>query len=259
MKICLTFLISIAIVMNCLAQSAEQLNAKSKEFLLKNDFDNAMPLLEKAASLGNAESEYNYGVCFQLGQKVIKSDSIANTWFLRSAAGGWKDAQFKIAYSYATGRGITKDLNKAFLWSIKCAEQNDTQCMYNVISCYISGQGTNKNIDSMKLWAIRLASLPNPEDLNISGQITSARLNLAKLYESGDYWKKDLLQCYSWLLAYNESKRDFALSEQLSNIEFLKNVKSQLTIDEQKTALLNAQKFLGRPLTNLNKLYKEEI
>ncbi len=259
MKKFFIILIVLTITIDCYAQSAEELNNKAKEFLIKKDLDNAFPLLKKAAELGNAESQYNYGVCFQIGEKVIKSDSIANIWFLKSAAAGWKDAQFKIAYSYAVGRGVTTNPNRAFYWSIKCAEQKDVECMYNVIFCYMNGQGTNKNIDSMKVWAIKLASLPNPEDLNISGQITSARLNLAHLYQTGEYWKKNVVQCYSWLLAYNESKHDFSLAEQINNIGFIKSIKNGLTITQQKVALLDAQKNLGHPLRNLEKLYKEEV
>ncbi len=119
-KIILTIL-TVSISIYSFGQNSEDLNQKSKDLLSKRDFKNALPLLKQAAENGNAEAEYNYGVCYQQGAEVIKSDSTANAWFLRSAEQGWKDAQFKIAYSYAKGRGLKQDNKKAFYWSIKCA------------------------------------------------------------------------------------------------------------------------------------------
>src|SRR5258705_5947258 len=94
-------------------QNAEELNKKSKDLLDRQDYKNAVPLIRQAAEKGNAEAQYNFGVCYQQGVEVSKSDSVANVWFLKSAKQGWKDAQFKVAYSYATGRGWTKDDKQA--------------------------------------------------------------------------------------------------------------------------------------------------
>ena len=71
-----------------------------------------LPLIRQAAEKGNAEAQYNYGICYQQGVEVPKSDCIANTWFLKSARQGRKDAQFKVAYSYETGRGVTQETLK---------------------------------------------------------------------------------------------------------------------------------------------------
>ena len=163
-----------------LGQNAEVLNKKSKECLDKQDFKNAVPLIRQSAEKGSPEAQYNYGICYQQGIEVPKSDSIANSWFLKSAKQGWKDAQFKVAYSYATGRGVTKDENQSFYWSVKCAEQEDIECMFNVVGCYLEGRGTEKNIDSMLIWATRIALLDNPENLQLSGQITSSRTRILK-------------------------------------------------------------------------------
>ncbi len=103
-KITITFF-TVLIAILSFGQNAEELNKKSKEFIDKQDFQNALPLIRQAAEKGSAEAQYNFGVTFQQGIEVPKSDSIANIWFLKSARQGWKDAQYKVAYSYATGRG----------------------------------------------------------------------------------------------------------------------------------------------------------
>ena len=243
----------------CNGQSAEELNKESKVFLLKNDFKNAVTLIKKAAEAGNAEAQYNYGVCFQEGAEVPRNDTTANEWFLKSAKQGLNDAQFKIAYSYATGRGFSKDDKQAFYWSLKCAAQNDPECMFNVVSSYMVGIGTQKNLDSMLAWAIRLGSLADVEDLQLSGKITAARVNLAIMYRDGDKVEKDLIKSYMWFLIYNESKRDFSFPDQLKNIDAIKDLEKSLTQADKDKAKQDAEKQIVRKLKNLDNLYKTEL
>jgi TPR repeat protein len=240
-------------------QNAEELNQKSKDLLAKQDFKNALPLLKQAAENGSAEAQYNYGVCYQQGIEVPKNDSIANNWFLQSAKRGWKDAQFKIAYSYAKGRGWLKDDKKAFYWSVKCAEQQDPECMFNVVNCYLEGYGTEKNIDSMLVWASRLALLHNPEDLKLSGQITSARANLAIIYSEGKYVPKNFKKSYMWFLIYNENKNDFSILVQQGNIEKIKDLEKKLTVADKANAISEAENLLTHKLANLDNLYKQDL
>ena len=244
---------------NAISQSAGELNEKSKNYLISGDIKAAIPLLKEAAELGNAEAQYNYGVCFQQGAGVSQDDKTANEWFLKSASQGWKDAQFKLAYSFATGRGVEQDNKKAFQWALKCAAQNDPECMFNVVSSYMEGFGTEKNLDSMMVWANRLGSLENPDNLKLSASITSARLQLAQMYKVGKFVTKDLVQSYSWLLLYNESKRDFSILEQQKNIEFIKEVEKELTKAQIATAKKVAEESIGRPLRNLDNLYKQDL
>lgn len=254
----LTF-ISILTVSICCGQTADELNKQAKDNLTKGDTKKAVPLLKKASEMGQPEAQYNYGYCFQQGIEVEKNDSIANIWLLKSAKQGWLDAQFKIAYSYASGRGITKDDKQAFYWSVKCAEQNDPECMFNVISCYQEGIGTKKNIDSMLVWTIRLGSLPDVENLQLSGQITSARANLATMYRDGKNVTKDVAKSYMWFLIYNESKRDFSILVQQKNIDIIKELEKSLAQTDRDKAKQNAEKQLGHKLNNINNLYKQDL
>jgi TPR repeat protein len=240
-------------------QTAEELNKKSKDFLSKGDTKHAAPFLKQAAELGNAEAQYNLGYCYQEGIEVPKNDSIANTWLLKSAKQGWLNAQFKIAYSYAVGRGTNKNDGKAFFWSLKCAKQGDPECMFNVVSCYQEGIGTNKNLDSVLVWATRLAILQNPEDLQLSAKITSARANLAAMYNDGQNVPKDFVKSYMWFLIYNESKRDFSILVQQQNIYAIKEIEKVLTSADKEKARVDAEKLVNRKLTNVANLYKQDL
>lgn len=123
----------------------------------------------------------------------------------------------------------------------------------------MQGRGTQKNLDSMLAWATRLALLNTPEDLQVSGQITSARANLATMYRDGQNAPKDLVKSYMWFLIYNESKRDFSVLEQQKNIEAIQALEKQLSQADKDKAKLDAEKLLGRKLTNLANLYKQDL
>jgi uncharacterized protein len=246
-------------VLGCQTETANDLNKKSQEYILKKDFKNALPLVRKAATMGNPEAQYNYGVFYQQGIEVSQDEPLANQWFLKSAEQGWKDAQFKIAYGYDTGRGFPQDYQKAFYWSLKCAEQNDPECMFYIVGAYQEGRGVDKNLDKMLVWATKLALLENPEDLVLSGKITSARANLAFMYRDGKNVPQDKVKSYVWFLIYNESKKDFSSSDQQSNIEAIKKLEAGLTEADKEKSKTEAEKLLGRKLKNLNNLHQAEF
>ena len=255
----LFILFTAALFTNCPAQTAVELNDQSKKLLLKGETAKAVPIMKKAAELGNAEAQYNYAYSLQKGIEVTQNDSIANIWLLRSAQQGWIDAQFKIAYSYAVGRGIKKDLDKAFSWSMKCAQQNDPDCISNIIACYTEGKGITLNYDSASVWNVRLASLPDVASLQQSSIITNARINLALAYRDGNYYPKDKIKSYRWFLIYNESKKDFSVLVQQNNIDAIKELEKNLSATEKEQAKLDAEKQINRKLNNLDNLYKQEL
>lgn len=241
------------------AQDAETLNRKSKDLLTSGDTKNAIPLLKQAAEMGSAEAQYNLGYSYQQGIEVSQNDSIANLWLIKSANQGYKDAQFKVAYNYAAGRGIKQDYKQAFYWALQCAKQNDPECMFNIISCYKDGIGTGKNLDSMLAWAIRLGTLEDLEDLKLSAEVTSARLNLAKMYRDGDKVPVDLTNSYMWYLIYNESKRDFSILEQQKQIDAIKELEKKVTAPSRQQAKESAERLLRHSLRNFSNLYKQDI
>lgn len=253
------FILTFLFLKHSFGQSADELNKKANDLLILQDYKNAVPLLKQAADKENAEAQYNLGICYQQGVAVTQSDSLANIWFMRSAIQGSKNAQFKVAYSYAIGRGWQKNEKAAFYWSLKCAQQEDPECIFNVVNCYLEGIGTIKNIDSMLVWTTRLALLENPEDLKLSGQITSARINLATMYQDGKNVQKDLLKSYMWYLIYNESKRDFSYFVQKENIENIQLIEKLLTQAEQNNAKIEAESLIAKKLINLGNLYKPEL
>lgn len=245
--------------MNTFGQNASELNEQSKKFIETQEFDKAVPILKQAAELGNAESQYNLGYCYQAGIGVEQNSEKAVEWYSKSAEQDWNDGLYAMMMAYGDGSGVQQDFNKAFTYALKCAENEDGTCMFNVINCYKEGMGTDKDIDKMLEWAIRLGKLENPENLQKSGYITSSRLNLAYMYRDGTDIKKDLSKSYQWFLIFNEFKRDFSYIQQQQIVEEIKELENKLTKEQKANGQKEAEKIIERPLENLENLYKAEL
>ena len=131
--------------------------------------------------------------------------------------------------------------------------------MFNLISCYKEGMGTDKSIDKMLEWAIRLGKIENPENLQKSGYITSARLNLAYIYRDGIDVEQDFFKSYQWFLIFNEFKRDFSFIQQQQIVKEIQDLESRITTKQKENGQNEAEKIIDRPLKNMANLYKAEM
>lgn len=254
----LTICLALLLYINCLGQTADELNQESKKFIQAQEFNKAVPLLQKAAELGNAEAQYNLGYCYQAGIGIEQDLSKSVEWYAKSSEQDWNDALYAMMMAYGTGQGVKQNSEKAFEYALRCAENDDATCMFNVISCYKDGNGTAQNIDKMLEWAIRLGKLENPQNLQLSGRITSSRLNLAYLYRDGGLIEKDLYKSYLWFLIYNEFKVDFSYFKQQAVVKEIQELEEQLTEKQLANSKPDAEALLGRELRNLENLYKAE-
>ena len=255
----LTFIFLTLICLTAFGQNALELNEQSKKLIETQEFDKAVPILKQAAELGNAESQYNLGYCYQSGIGVEQSSEKAIEWYSKSAEQGWNDGLYAMMMAYGSGNGVQQDFNKAFSFALKCAENGDGTCMFNVINCYKEGMGTDKDIDKVLEWAIRLGKLQNPENLQKSGYITSSRLNLAYMYRDGTDVEQNNFISYQWFLIFNEFKRDFSYIQQGQIVKEIQELENKLTTEQKANRQKEAEKILGRSLKNMENLYKAEL
>jgi TPR repeat protein len=255
----LTFIFLTLICFTAFGQNVSELNEQSKKLIETQEFDKAVPILKQAAELGNAESQYNLGYCYQAGIGVEQNSEKAIEWYSKSAEKGWNDGLYAMMMAYGSGNGVQQDFNKAFSFALKCAENGDGTCMFNVINCYKEGMGTDKDIDKMLEWTIRLGKLQNPENLQKSGYITSSRLNLAYMYRDGTDVEQDNFISYQWFLIFNEFKRDFSYIQQGQIVKVIQELENKLTTGQKANGQKEAEKILGRPLKNMENLYKAEL
>lgn len=252
-------LLSICIFQFSFAQNAAEINEQSKELLRTKEFTKAIPLVRKAAELGNGEAQYNLGYFLLHGVGTEKNIPEAIQWYKKSSESGFNDGHYAMMMAYGNGEGIEQNAELAFQYALKCADNNDPTCMWNVVNCYANGNGVEKNTAKFIEWLIKLCKLENPENLTQSGFITSSRLELAENYRNGKNLPKDLYQSYLWYLIYNESKVDFSILKQQEGINQIQELEKSLRKEQIKSSRQDAEKLLGRPLKNFNELYKTTL
>src|SRR5208337_1738208 len=70
-------------------------------------------LFRRAAERGYAPAQYRLGYCFESGEGVEQSFTLANQWYEKAGNQGYVDAQYKLGHSYRTGRSVKIDLPTA--------------------------------------------------------------------------------------------------------------------------------------------------
>ena len=253
------FIIGLICFQSIQSQNADELNRESKNLIDQAKYNEALPLLKKSAELGNSEAQYNLGYVLQSGVAGTKNEKEAIDWYKKSSDNGFNDGHYAMMMAYGNGQGIEQNSEKAFNYAIKCANNDDTTCMWNVVNCYLTGDGVKADNSKFKEWILKLAKLPNPENLAQSGNITSARLEIASFYRFGQHFEQDNYQSYLWYLIYNESKVDFSILKQEEVIIEIKEIEKKLTKDQIKNAPKSAEKLIGRKLNSINKLYKNSL
>ena len=279
-KYILLFIVSVA-CSTAAAQNRDSLDDKAEDYIRNNDFQHAVPILQKAAALGSTKSQYNYAVCLSRGAGVDQNDSLANVFLEKAAVQGNVDAQFKLASSYRIGRGITPNVERAMYWYEHAAELGDVESQEDLAVYYRGGNGIPRDTVKMLYWLTRAATQRNPKDdtinnfgsINQSGdtiikgttsvgyqnstEISGIRYTLATMYLTGESVPKDSLKAYAWLLITNENKKDFPVANitggpyQTELINQVKFLESRLSDVQQRKAEHDAAKLLGRPLKNL--------
>jgi hypothetical protein len=240
-------------------QTADELNTQSKELLTNRDYEKALPILRKSAELGNSEAQYNLGNFLQNGVGITKNEKEAFEWYKKSSENGFNDGHYAMMMAYGNGIGTEVDSEKAFEYALKCANNNDATCMWNIVNCYKQGLGVKKDTEKMLSWATKLSLLENPDNLNLSGNITSTRLALAYMYRDGESLEKDFYKSYLWFIIYNEFKKDFSVVQQNQIIEEIKIAESKLTKEQKNNAKKDAEKIFGRNFTNFENLQKADF
>lgn len=252
-------LLSMFIFQFTFSQSAAQLNDSAKTLIQQGKFKEAFPLAQHSAAMGNPEAQYNYGLFLQEGMLGNKDEEESIKWFLKSSDSGFNDAHYALMMAYANGNGVTQNAEKAFSYALKCAHNKDATCMWNVANCYLTGNGTPADTTKFKEWIVQLAMLPNPENIALSVNITSARLEIAHFYKNGLYFDQDNYLSYLWYLIYNEGKRDLSIFQQEEVIEQIKAVEKSLTAAQLESAPKEAEALLGRQLLRINERYNKTL
>jgi hypothetical protein len=90
---------------------------------IEKDPAEAVKWYRKAAEQGDANAQFNLGLCFEDGQGVAMDPVEAVKWCRRAAEQGHADAQFNLGWCFMDGLGVANDLGEAAKWFQKAADQ----------------------------------------------------------------------------------------------------------------------------------------
>ena len=127
------------------------------------DWIQLVKLYRKAAEQGNADAQYNLGLCYAKGVGVTKDLTEAVKLFRQAAEQEDAKAQYNLGRCYARGYGINKDSAEAFKWFRKAAEQENELAQYNLGWCYIKGVGIAKDETEALKWYRKAAEQGNQD------------------------------------------------------------------------------------------------
>ena len=87
----------------------------------KGDYAGAFPWFEKAAQLGDPQSQFILGNMYDFGESVSVNDEKAYYWYLKAAEQNHVDALFNVGVFYERGRFVKQDIEKAVYYYRKAA------------------------------------------------------------------------------------------------------------------------------------------
>ena len=110
------------------------------------------------AEQGNADSQFNLGLCYKLGRGVEKNDAEAVRWFRLAAERGGALAQCNLGFGYYLGEGVEKNEIEAVRWFGLAAAQGLAHAQHNLGVCFSSGVGVPRDLERAAE-LLRLAAL----------------------------------------------------------------------------------------------------
>jgi TPR repeat protein len=122
---------------------------------------------------GDAEAQFNFGLCFQKGRGVWKDYREAVSWYRKAAGQGNANAQYQLGACHEFGVGVEMDGRKAASWYRKAAGQGNTNAQALLGETYMSRTDCRKAVK----WLRKAAERGN----------TYAQNNL------GDYYSMDFI------------------------------------------------------------------
>ena len=156
--ILMTALVAVSLAVH--AQSSDKLYYEGKELYDIQDYQEAFPLLKKAAEMGHKKAQFRVGRCYERGHGVAVDEKKAYYWYSRSAKQGVGKALYAVGNCYKHGIGVAQNDKEAFAWFGKAAQQGSAEGQYAVGKCYLKGEGVAANQMRARGW-IRKA-IQNP-------------------------------------------------------------------------------------------------
>ncbi len=149
----------------------------------------------EAANKGDANAQYNLGLCYSKGDGVDLNQAEAVNWWRKAADQGLPIAQANLGACYAEGNGVDKNNATALVLFRKAAERGDPSAQYNIAAFYHNGQGVEKDDAEATKWYIKAAEQG----------LVAAQQRLGDNYYAAVGVEKDFAQATKWYLKAADS------------------------------------------------------
>ena len=114
MKRIILSLMMLVVGIAAMAQNADKLYEEGKKFYDEKKYEQAFPLLKRAAEKGHKKAQYRLGRCYDKGHGTEEDNKQAFTWYEKAAKQEHAKSQYQLARYYLKGKGgIAVDIEKA--------------------------------------------------------------------------------------------------------------------------------------------------
>lgn len=110
----------------------------------------ALRWLRAAAQQAHPEAQYRLGCCLLEGSREDRAEAI--TWMRKAADRELPDAICKLGYCRATGLGLSQDFREAVRLFRDAARRGSKNAQWNLGVCYETGRGVPRNLNTAAHW-----------------------------------------------------------------------------------------------------------
>jgi TPR repeat protein len=176
--------------------------------------------LRKKAEQGDAQAQFELGLCYCNGRGVPQDDKEGVKWFRLAAEQGNAKGQLILGLFYSDGRGVSQDDKESVKWYRLAAEQGNAGAQRILGSCYFFGTGVPMdNKESVKWYRLAAEQGGAVEQCALAGQYdifgdyneaakwyrlaaeqgnAQAQFDLGLYYCNGQGVPQDYVKAYVW-------------------------------------------------------------
>ena len=100
----------------------EKLFKRALALIAENNYTEALPILEQAANLGNANAMCTFGELYAEGKVVASDVQKSYEYYSQAAQKEHPQAQYQLGMCFLGGKGVSTDMQQAQQWIEKAAQ-----------------------------------------------------------------------------------------------------------------------------------------
>lgn len=173
----------------------------------------------------SAEDLYQKGLAFFHGRGIEKDKYTAISYYKKAAILEHPKAQRLLYACYLSGIGCKKDEESALYWLEKAANNHELFCIHTLAKYFTDNSIHEKAYTYYKIIVDKYENnnnkLSGNEDSKLQEYYIESIINIGKLWETGQFFKKDYEQAKHWY------RKAIALGEKRPMAELLDKIKAE--------------------------------